>query len=289
MPDHQVICQQLTEMGFTALEAEIYLFLITTGSQTGYAIAKGLNKATANVYKALESLSAKGAVEYSMADKKKCTASNWQQLLKRRQTQFAQTVACLEENLTSLQLKQSNDEQVYQIEQVDQVIEESISLINNASQILMVEAEPDAVPLFKEALEQAEKRGVEIWIKVYQPVELKGMNVIVRQHGHEVYGKTQDISFKLAADGNAMLIADIAIDSKKVIAAYRSQSALMAMSIYTGLLYELILTELKQLIPSNHLDAAKRLLERSAHLHPMSTENSVFQHYKNKYHSKREI
>ena len=97
MPDHQVICQQLTEMGFTALEAEIYLFLITTGSQTGYAIAKGLNKATANVYKALESLSAKGAIEYSMADKKKCTASNWQQLLKRRQTQFAQTVACLEE------------------------------------------------------------------------------------------------------------------------------------------------------------------------------------------------
>ena len=66
MPNHQVICQQLTEMGFTSLEAEIYLFLITTGSETGYAIAKGLNKATANVYKALDSLSAKGAIEYSV-------------------------------------------------------------------------------------------------------------------------------------------------------------------------------------------------------------------------------
>jgi len=289
MSDHQIICQQLAEMGFTALEAEIYLFLITTGSQTGYAIAKGLNKPTANVYKASESLSAKGAIEYSVADKKKWTATNWQQFLKRRQKQFSQTLASLEENLTNLHLKEATDEQVYQIEQVDQVIEESILLINNASQILMVEAEPDAVPLFKEALEAAAKRGVEIWIKVYQAVELTGLNVIVRQRGYEIYEKTQDISFKLAADGNAMLIADIAIDGKKVIAAYRSHSALMAMSIYTGLLYELILTELKQLIPNNHLDAAKHLLERSAHLHPMSTENSVFLHYKNKYQTKREI
>jgi len=289
MTDNNIICQQLTEMGFTALEAEIYLFLITTGSQTGYAIAKGLNKPTANVYKALESLSGKGAIEYSMADKKKCTATHWQQLLKRRQKQFSQTIANLEENLTSLQLEQSNDEQVYQIEQIDHVIEESISLIDNAKQILMVEAEPASLPLLKSALEKAANRGVEIWIKVYQPVELKGMNVIVRQRGHEVYEKTQDISFKLAADGNAMLIADIALDKKKVIAAYRSRSALMAMSIYTGLLYEIVLTDLKQLIPNNKLDAAKQLLARSAHLHPMSTENSVFQHYKNKYQSKREL
>lgn len=289
MSDHQIICQQLTEMGFTALEAEIYLFLITTGSQTGYAIAKGINKPTANVYKAIENLSAKGAIEYSIADKKKCNATQWQQLLKRRQKQFSQTLASLEENLTNLQLKQTNDEQVYQIEQVDQVIEESISLINNADQILIVEAEPDAVPLFKEALEEAASRGVEVWIKIYQAFELKGVNVILRQRGHEVYEKTNDTSFKLAADGNAMLMADISIDRQKVIAAYRSHSALMAMSIYIGLLYELVLTELKQLIPNNELDAAKQLLERSAHLHPMSTENSVFQNYKNRYQTKREI
>lgn len=289
MSEHQIICQQLTEMGFTALEAEIYLFLITSGSQTGYAIAKGINKPTANVYKAIESLSAKGAIEYSVADKKKCSATHWQQLLKRRQKQFSQTLASLEENLTSLQLKQTNDEQVYQIEQFDQVIEESISLINNAEQILMVEAEPAAVPLFKEALEAAANRGVEIWIKVYQAVELKGVNIILRQRGYEVYEKTKDTSFKLAADGNAMLMADIAIDGQKVIAAYRSHSALMAMSIYVGLLYELVLTELKQLIPNNQLDAAKQLLVRSAHLHPMSTENSVFQNYKNRYQTKREI
>lgn len=289
MSEHQIICQQLTEMGFTALEAEIYLFLITSGNQTGYAIAKGINKPTANVYKAIESLSAKGAIEYSVADKKKCSATHWQQLLKRRQKQFSQTLASLEENLTSLQLKQTNDEQVYQIEQFDQVIEESISLINNAEQILMVEAEPAAVPLFKEALEAAANRGVEIWIKVYQAVELKGVNIILRQRGYEVYEKTKDTSFKLAADGNAMLMADIAIDGQKVIAAYRSHSALMAMSIYVGLLYELVLTELKQLIPNNQLDAAKQLLVRSAHLHPMSTENSVFQNYKNRYQTKREI
>ena len=192
-----------------------------------------------------------------------------------------------EENLTNLQCKQQNDEQVYQINQVDQVMEQSLNLIKNAEHKLMVEAEPNAVPFFKEALEQAAQRGVEVWAKIYLPENIKGVNTVVREKGHEIYARTNDISFKFAADGRTMLIADITSDAKNVIQAFRSNSALMSMSIYSALLYEIILTDLKQLIPNKELEAANQLLQRTAHLHPMSTKNEVFQHYETKYHNLR--
>ena len=289
MSSHNQICQQLEQMGFTSLEAEIYLALLTKGKQTGYAIAKHLHKPTANVYKAIDSLTEKGAVEFTTDKKKSYFACDWKQFLSRKQQQFNETLSNLEDNLSQLDNPVEDDEQVYQIAQVDLVIEHSIKLINNAQHLLMVEAEPDSLPLFKDALIAAAARGVEVWIKAYEEITLENVNVVVRQNGHEIYQRTNDVSFKLAADGNSMLMADLTTDCSGVIQAYRSNSASMAMSIYSALLYEIILTELKQTIPSGNIQAAQALLEKSAHLHPISTRNAVFQQYKDKYQDKRDL
>ncbi|MGB0835176.1 MAG: TrmB family transcriptional regulator [Psychrobium sp.] len=289
MSSHTQICDQLAQMGFTSLEAEIYLALLTKGKQTGYAIAKHLKKPTANVYKAIDSLTNKGAVEFTTDNKKSFFACDWKVLLERKQQQFNETLSNLEQNLSQLDNTIEDDEQVYQIAQVDLVIEHSNALINNAQHLLMVEAEPDSLPLFKEALIAAAARGVEVWIKAYEEITLENVNVVVRQNGHEIYQSTNDVSFKLAADGNAMLIANLTAQCQGVIQAFRSNSALMAMSIYSALLYEIILTELKQTIPNGNIQAAQALLEKSAHLHPISTKNAVFQQYKDKYQDKRDL
>ena len=126
-------------------------------------------------------------------------------------------------------------------------------------------------------------------IKAYEEIELANMHVVVRQNGNEIYQRTNDVSFKLAADGNSMLMADLTADCSGVIQAYRSQSALMPISIYSTLLYEITLTELKKTIPNGDIESAQALLNKSAHLHPISSENAVFQHYKNKYQNKRDV
>ena len=41
----------LMQIGFTQLESEVYLYLLTEGAHTGYAVAKAIGKAVANVYK----------------------------------------------------------------------------------------------------------------------------------------------------------------------------------------------------------------------------------------------
>lgn len=287
MSEKQVIIQQLTEMGFTALEAEVYVHLLTGGSQTGYATAKAINKPAANVYKALDSLSAKGAVEYSLSNKKVCSALDWKLLLQRRKRAFEQSIDDLEMSFATLQQPESKDEQVYQIEHVEQVLEQAHKLIDGAQHFLLAEIEPDAMAFFQPALQQAASRGVEVWIKAYQAVEIDGVNIILRQKGQDVYDKTKEVSFQFAADGTGMLMACFTQDLKSVIQAFRSHSALMAMNIYCGLLYEIILTQLKQLIPNKKFDLAQQLLEQTAHLHPMSSENQVFHHYEQQYKGKR--
>lgn len=48
--------------GFSALESDVYARLLDEPEATGYRVAQGLRKPAANVYKALQTLAAKGAV-----------------------------------------------------------------------------------------------------------------------------------------------------------------------------------------------------------------------------------
>lgn len=52
----------LVPFGFSALESDVYARLVEEPSATGYRIAQGLRKPAANVYKAIQTLAAKGAV-----------------------------------------------------------------------------------------------------------------------------------------------------------------------------------------------------------------------------------
>ena len=74
----------LIQIGFTQLESEVYLYLLTEGAHTGYAVAKAIGKAVANVYKAIERLAQKGAVEQSSGNNKQCVALPWRQLITSR-------------------------------------------------------------------------------------------------------------------------------------------------------------------------------------------------------------
>ena len=60
----------LVNLGFTALESEIYACLIREGSSSGYRVAQAIGKPAANTYKALETLLRKGAVVQDDVKKK---------------------------------------------------------------------------------------------------------------------------------------------------------------------------------------------------------------------------
>ncbi|PCI62499.1 MAG: hypothetical protein COB35_03605 [Gammaproteobacteria bacterium] len=286
-PEHTTkAIQKLTHIGFTQLESEIYLYLLSHGVSTGYAIAKGIGKATANVYKATESLVRKGGIEQTMDESKLYIAVSWKLLLADRQKEFTTNINSLSECLNHYPEYQV-DENVYQLRKMEQVIEQTLRMIEQAKHIILADIEPDVINWLALALVQAAKRGVEVRVKVYQAIELEGVYVTYRLKGEEVYAKTNDINFTVSSDGQELMMALFNENASTVIQAFRTTSALMNMRIYCGLLYELILTDLKIIIPQGNIQSAQKILTDTEHLHPFSNKNCVFQAYRQRYGNKR--
>ncbi len=277
---------RLQQLGFTALETDIYLALLRYGDMTGYAVAKQVGKVVANVYKALESLHQKGAVLQLQQDQKRYAAVPWRQLLDHEQRKFSQTLSELATELESLPAPDAQ-EGVYQLKNPDQLLYDSRQLCRDAQGLLLADLQPAAVPLLAEELVAAASRGVEVRVKIYEPAELPGVHLTLRANGREVYGKTADVSFKLVADGNNFVIGLLSADLSRVIQAFKSRSALLNMSLFCGLTYELILTELKQSLAQNDLARSQKILADTAHLHPFSTENQVFNQFNQRYSAAR--
>lgn len=272
----------LTRIGFTDLESDIYVTLLRMGAMTGYAVAKEIGKAVANVYKGLESLADKGAVIQSQSDRKLFRAVPWRQLLAEEERRHRQTIESLADELEAIP-EPDEDEEVYQLKNVDQVIAEGIRIIDEAEHVVLADLEPASVPAFSKALENAAARGVEVRVKVYRPATLEGVNVIGRRKGEEVFERTKDVHFKITADGRAFLNALLNISMDSVIQAFRSSSALMNISIHSGLLYELILTDLKPAIEDGDIEKARALIEETRHLHPFSGHGRVLETYAERY------
>jgi sugar-specific transcriptional regulator TrmB len=278
----QVLIKQLCHLGFTQLESEVYLYLIINGENTGYAVAKGIGKAVANVYKGIEGLSTKGAVEVTVADSKICSAVPWKQVLASEQTRFDNNINSLSEQLKQIPEQQDN-ESVYQLKNISQVLNAGKQIIEQSEHIIVAELEPKVAEYYAPMLAEAAKRGVEVRVKVYQPIVIENAHITVRQFGEQVYSGTKDVSFKICADGRESLTAALTSDISNVIQAFKTKSALVCMDMYCGIIYEMILTELKQAIPDNDMNLCQEILDRTEHLHPFSTKNKVFKQYKLRY------
>lgn len=287
MSTEQKADEILIQIGFTQLESDVYLYLLTEGAHTGYAVAKAIGKAVANVYKAIERLAQKGAVEQSSGKNKQCIAVPWRQLITSETKKFNSNMDALSQALTRLPEHQ-DDEQVYQIKNAAQVKDQAVRIIENAEHVILANVEPQAMSWLFEPLIAAARRGVEVRIKVYEAIKLPGVIVVLRQNGRQVYSKTKDVQLTLCADGKEMINALLTLDTTKVIQAFRSKSALMTLMLYNQLLYELVLTELKKVIPTGNIKDAQAVLDDTEHLHVFSSENTVFDSFNQKYKHLRE-
>ncbi len=276
------ISENLQSLGFTSLESDIYLFLLKQGLSTGYAIAKGINKPAANVYKALETLSTKGGVVSALGNNKTFNAVKWQDLLDNRTKQFNDKIESLAEQFKFYE-EPEIDEQVYQMNNREQVIETTLKMIDAAQSVILGDIEPEALPLFAQALENAAARGVEVRVKLYEQTALEGVDITLRRHGNTIHNKSVDVAFSLSCDGYQFVLAMLSRENNKVIQAFHSHSALMNMTMHTQILYGQVLTDLKKLLNDDDLDSAKAVLAETEHLHPLSSENVVFQRYKSRY------
>ncbi|NVJ98480.1 MAG: hypothetical protein HWE25_10025 [Alphaproteobacteria bacterium] len=270
---------RLATLGFTALEADIYLYLLQNGTSTGYAVSKAIGKAVANTYKGIESLRIRGAVEVSDTSKSRsCRAVPWRQFLASQRASYETNLTALEAALEALP-EAADDEAVYQLDNSDRVITAAVEAIDNAKRIVLGDIEPSALPHVKAALERATARGVEVRIKIYEPEDVEGAHITLRVRGREVYGRTNDVALHINADGKEDVLAIFNHDMSRVLQAFTTRSALMNMKHYCALLYELTLTDIKQNLRRGDVEASLKNLDDTDHLQPFSANGPPLEGY----------
>lgn len=249
--------EALIKLGFTGLEAEAYTALLQQSTMTGYGVAQMLGKPVANVYKTLESLQNKGAIIADEGSNRVYRAVPAGELLSRLQRNFLENKQQAEESLAKIQ-NSSVDERVYQLRSRGQVFELCRRMLADCRQIVLLEVFPLPLVELLSDIEAAIARGVQVVIKVYQPIQIDGAEIFFDSFSEIVMERWQEGQWlNVVTDASEHLLAFLTADGKEVHQAIWSSSAYLSCVYHSTFGSELVLTGLL-----NHIEqgaSAKQL------------------------------
>ena len=262
MPIEECV-QALTRLGFSALEAEIYAFLVQESPATGYRIAQALCKPAANIYKAIETLESKNAVLIDQGTNRVCRAVPFEELLSQLDRAFQQKRSQAAEALAALRSSQEDD-RVYQLRTREQVLERCRSMLSRCKRLALLDIFPEPLEELRANLEATAARGVQVMLKGYLPVELQGAQIVMNPNGPGVLTRYPGQWIILLADGAELLIASLDANRKDLHQAIWSGSVALSWIFHCSLAAEIMMAVLL-----HHIDAGAPLEQLQAAIAPM--------------------
>lgn len=237
------------EFGFTELESEVYVHLLQHAPATGYKIAKEIGRSNANTYKAIESLESKGAIIVNEGFNRICRAVPADELLGQMERRFSEQKDCAITNLSKLKAA-PDDNRIYTLSTPDQVYERARRILQSCEQVALLELFPEPLAVLREDVEGTAARGVRVSVRIYEPAEIDGVNVIESPSEFETLKKTPVQMMTLFADGKQYLIAYLAPGGAAVHQAVWSASPFLATSYYTFVFSDFLFSSLLPSITS---------------------------------------
>ncbi len=269
--------QALVSMGFTAMEAENYAFVVSHPGVTGYRVAQAIGKPAANTYKGLESLGRKGAVIVDDAESRVFRAVPPSELLAGLKRQFEARHDQAAEALAKLAPPPADD-RLYQLRSREQVLERCRAMLGRCKWVAVMDVFPSVVGELLPDLEQCAERGVEVVVKAYEPLEVAGVRMMIRPRGYEIVEAIPGSLVSLNIDGQEHLLAMLADDGDRVHQAIWTSSTIVAYVLYNGLINEVSQLAVMQALDSNaSASVLRRRFEELRHLHPISSRGPVYQ------------
>jgi sugar-specific transcriptional regulator TrmB len=235
--------KSLHKLGFTELEAEVYAVLLQKSAMTGYGVAQSIGKQAANIYKAIESLQNKGAIIVDEGSNRICRAIPADELLSRIEREFLENKQEAANSLAKIQ-DNSADNRVYQLRSREQIIERCRSMLLNCRQIALIDIFPVPFKELQADIEATAARGVEVLIKVYEPVEIESAEIFLDSFNQTVIDRWQGQWLNIVTDAAEHLLAFLTKDGKEVHQAIWSSSAYLSCVYHSSIGSELVLTGL---------------------------------------------
>jgi len=258
----------LQELGLNALEAEVYLHLLTQEEPvTAYRIGKALGKPTANVYKAIEALAQKGAVVLDLGEPCLCRAVSVEEFLNQLESAFHKTTNQAAKHLSNLE-SPPPDERIYQLRSVPLVFERFRSMLVNSSQIAVVDAFPGAMEAIRPSIEEQAERGVDIYVVSYEPTSIPRAHVVQAYQSGSILSHWNAQQLNCVIDGQQVLFALMHSDLDDVYQAVWSNSPFLACMMHAGLMREHFFHEIAALREQDNLpDQLQTLIDKHPGFH----------------------
>lgn len=222
----------LHQLGLTSIEALAYTYLVANPAATGYRVARGVGKPTANVYRALESLERKGAVVRDRSAAPLFRALAPQELLGQLEREFAERKASAARELALLHADKG-DERLYSLGTAEQVVDRARRLLASAQRVVLADAPIDFTARLADGLEQARGRGIRVLV-------IEGGRDAGAQAGSAQDGRRRVVGprLRMVADAREALLADLSPDATRVREALWTHSAIFAATIHDALTTE---------------------------------------------------
>ncbi len=237
--------QRLVQLGFTRMEAEVYVALLRESPATGYRIATSIGKATANTYKALRSLAEKGAVLIEDGDSSRYRAVPAKELLSQFTRTFERQRDDAREILEKIDIA-DEDRGVYRLTDYAQVIQRAREMLARATQVALVTSFPIPLAQITPDLETAAARGVDIGVKIYVEAEIRGVDIIMSTTPQVWLDQMPGEELTLTIDAEEHLIAHF--DGEYVLQAIWSASPFLSSNVHNGMALEHHVTRLTRAI-----------------------------------------
>lgn len=237
----------LIDLGFTGLEAEVYTALTQNPPMTGYRVAQVLGKPAANIYKAIESLQAKGAVVVDEGANRVCQAMPAEELLGVLDRNFRESRERAAAALADLE-RVPTDDRVYQLRSRQQVIERCRRMLGRAERVALVDAFPAPLEELRPEAEATAARGVVVAVKAYELTSFSEVEVFVDSEGHEVIERWPGQWVNVVVDGREHLLALLTRDGLGVHQAVWSESPYLSWVYHSAVAGELVLADVEKRI-----------------------------------------
>ncbi len=156
------ICQELQKLGFSQYECKAYVGLLKHSPVTGYEVSKRTGVPRSMIYEVLGKLLDKGAIYTVPSEPVKYSPVPAKDLLERMRKSFEASFALLEKELSALESERETDV-IWRIRGNDHVMEEMLSIINNAKDELWLSIWEPQLPQIKEAVDRRAAEGIHVY------------------------------------------------------------------------------------------------------------------------------
>lgn len=249
--NHLAAIAAMSELGFTELEAAVYTYLVENSPATPYRVAREIGKPVANTYKVVQSLFQKGLVLIDETKNRQCEAIPPNEVLTSLKNSYLDRHKFAEDALSTLKPAAASYEKIYSLATVEQVFDRCQKLIDNAETVVLVDAYPGVIESIRPWLEGAAERGVTVVLEAYEPVKLKGVEIVPFQHADTMLRRWRGDWLIVVVDGAEYVFAFLGSDGRTVQNAIWCNSAFLALPQHSNLAHSFRASILEDLIRRN--------------------------------------